>query len=204
MENYILLIQARKSVLVSGQGGCLQLGLGTSRRSRVSIDSREVTKIDKEILIEYSDALARVKLLREQLQKKQEHLDRLRERGYVVADTVTMGKRGKKPLGTAVIIGYPFPESQRASRAYERCYAILMDEEQELLELIGDVEEYIAGIDKVEIRNIMTLYYVENMSWVQVAHRMNDLYKDRIYKGKMRCYTDSSCRCKHDYYLEKN
>ncbi|MBW4847963.1 MAG: hypothetical protein KZY87_20590 [Lachnospiraceae bacterium] len=164
----------------------------------------EVTEIDKEVLIEYSDALARVQLLREQLQKKQDHLDRLRERGYVVADTVTRGKRGKKPLGTAVIIGYPFPESRRTAMAYERSYAILMDEEQELLELINRVEEYIAGVDKVEIRNIMTLYYVEGLNWVQVAHRMNDLYKDQIYKGKMRCFTDDSCRLKHDYYLEKN
>jgi len=161
-----------------------------------------VTGIDKEILIEYSDALARVKLLREQLQKKQDHLDRLKEQGYMVADTVTRGKRGKKPLGTAVIVGYPFPESQKTARAYERSHAILMDEEQELLELISQVEEYIAGVDKVEIRNIMTLYYVEGLNWVQVAHRMNDLYKDQIYKGKMRCYTDDSCRRKHEYYLE--
>lgn len=174
------------------------------RGNREDIDSEEVTEIDRNILIEYSNALARVKLLREQLQKKEDHLDRLRERGYVVADTVTKGKRGKKPLGTAVIIGYPVPESQRAARAYEKSYAILMDEEQELLELIGQVEEYIAEIDKVEIRNIMTLYYVEGLNWVQVAHRMNDLYKDQIYRGRMRCYTDSSCRCKHDYYLEKN
>lgn len=161
-----------------------------------------MTGIDKEILIEYSDALARVKLLREQLQKKQDHLDRLKEQGYMVADTVTRGKRGKKPLGTAVIVGYPFPESQKTARAYERSHAILMDEEQELLELISQVEEYIAGVDKVEIRNIMTLYYVEGLNWVQVAHRMNDLYKDQIYKGKMRCYTDDSCRRKHEYYLE--
>ncbi len=163
-----------------------------------------MTEIDKDILIEYSDALARVKLLREQLQKKEDHLDRLRERGYVVADTVTKGKRGKKPLGTAVIIGYPVPESQKAARAYEKSYAILMDEEQELLELINQVEKYIAGVDKMEIRNIMTLYYVEGLNWVQVAHRMNDLYKDQIYRGKMRCYTDSSCRQKHDRFLEKD
>lgn len=169
-----------------------------------AVDNREVTEIDKNILIEYSDALARVKLLREQLQKKENHLDRLRERGYVVADTVTKGKRGKKPLGTAVIVGYPVPESQKAAKAYERSYAILMDEEQMLLEMINQVEEYIAGIDKVEIRNIMTLYYVENMNWVQVAHRMNDLYKDQISKGKMRCYTEDSCRCKHDRFLEKD
>ncbi|MTK06523.1 MAG: hypothetical protein F8N38_05470 [Hungatella sp.] len=67
-----------------------------------------MTKIDKNILIEYSDALARVKILREQLQKKEDHLDRLREHGYVVADTVTKGKRGKKPLGTAVIMGIQY------------------------------------------------------------------------------------------------
>ena len=163
-----------------------------------------MTEIDKNILIEYSDALARVKLLREQLQKKEDHLDRLRERGYVVADTVTKGKRGKKPLGTAVIVGYPVPESQRAAKAYERSYAILIDEDQMLLEMINQVEEYIAGIDKVEIRNIMTLYYVENMNWVQVAHKMNDMYKDQVSKGKIRCYTDGSCRRKHDYYLENN
>jgi len=162
-----------------------------------------VTEIDKDILIEYSDALVRVKILREQLQKKQDHLDRLRDRG-VVADIVTRGKKGKKPLGALVIMGYPLPESQRAARAYERSYALLMDEEQELLELIGQVEEYIAGVDKVEIRNIMTLYYVENLNWVQVAHRMNDLYKEQIFKGKMRCYTDSSCRQKHDRFLEKD
>jgi len=160
--------------------------------------------VDKDILIEYSDALARVKLLREELQKKKDHLDRLKERGYMAADTVTRGKRGKKPLGIVVITGYPIPESQRAARAYEKSCAILMNEEQELLELIVQVEEYIAGIDKVEIRNIMTLYYVEDLNWVQVAHRMNDLYKDQIYRGKMRCYTDSSCRCKHDRFLEKD
>lgn len=39
-------------------------------------------------------------------------------------------------------------------------------------------QEYIAGINKVEIRNIMDLDYVDNLNWVQVAHRMNDLYKD--------------------------
>ncbi len=40
--NYILLIQIRKGVLVSIKGGCLQLEYGTSRRSRASIDRREV------------------------------------------------------------------------------------------------------------------------------------------------------------------
>lgn len=74
----------------------------------------------------------------------------------------------------------------------------LMREEQELLELQTQVEEYITGLDDIEIRNIMTLYYVEDMTWIQVAHGMN-----RIYQSKSRCYTADSCRCKHDRFLDK-
>lgn len=155
--------------------------------------------MDKEILVEYADAKARVKLVKEQMEKKQRYLDKLAHSDYVVADTVTYGKRGKKPLGTTKIIGYPFPESQRASRAYERSYKLLMFEEQELLELQTQVEEYIAGLEDIEMRNIMTLYYVDDMNWIQVAHGMN-----RIYQSKSRYYTDSSCRQKHDRFLEKS
>lgn len=153
--------------------------------------------MDKSILIQYSDALARVKLLREHLGKKQRQLDRIGQHGYVVSDSVTLGKRGKKPLGTIRITGYPVSESQRASKEYEKQYENLMKEEQGLLDLQTMVEEYISGIEDIEMRNIMTLYYVEDLpNWVQVAHGMNCLYPKRSY-------TESSCRQKHDRFLEK-
>lgn len=153
--------------------------------------------MDKSILMQYADALARVKLLRKLVGKKQRHLDRIVQCGYVVSDSVTLGKRGKKPLGTIRITGYPVPESQRAYKEYEKQYANLMKEEQVLLELQTMAEEYISGIEDVEIRNIMTLYYVEDLpNWVQVAHGMNCLYPKRNY-------TESSCRQRHDRFLEK-
>lgn len=154
--------------------------------------------MEKEILVNYSDALARVKLLRSQMEKKEKQLDKLRETG-VAADTVSYGKRGKKSLGTTTIVGYPDAKLQRAARAYEKSHAVLLEEEQGLLELITQVEEYIAGITDIKIRNIMTLYYVENMNWVQVAHKMND-----IYVSKKSYFTDGSCRLRHDRFLEKN
>lgn len=154
--------------------------------------------MEKEILVNYSDALARVKLLRKQMERKEKQLDKLRETG-VVADTVSYGKRGKKSLGTATIVGYTDTELQRAARAYEKSYAVLLEEEQGLLELITQVEEYIAGIRDIKIRNIIILYYVEDMNWVQVAHKMND-----IYDGKKLYFTDGSCRLRHDRFLEKN
>lgn len=155
--------------------------------------------MDKFILIQYSDAVARIKLVREEMEKKQRHLERLRDTGYLVSDSVSCGKRGKKPLGTVKITGYPIPEAQQASREYEKQYARLMDEEQELLELQSQVEEYIAEIGDKEMRNILTLYYVDDLNWIQVGHKMNSIYPNR-----RRHYTESSCRQKHDRFLEKN
>lgn len=155
--------------------------------------------IKKSILIQYSDALARVKLLQEELDKKQRHLDRLGRKGYVVSDTVTYGKRGKKPLGTVKVTGYPVRELKRAVKTWEKSQGILEKEKQGLLELIAQVEEYIAGIEDVKMRNIMTLYYVKGLTWVQVAHKMNE-----IYPNSLRDYTESGCRQKHDRFLEKN
>lgn len=155
--------------------------------------------IKKSILIQYSDALARVKLLREELEKKQRHLDLLCKKDYLVADTITLGKKGKKPLGTVKITGTPVREFERAVRTYEKSQAILEKEEQGLLELITQVEEYITGIEDVKMRNIMTLYYVNGLTWIQVAHRMNE-----IYPNSQRYYTSDSCRQKHDYFFRKN
>lgn len=158
----------------------------------------EVMPMDKSILVVYADARARIKLVREQTEKKRRRLEKLEQKGVRVSDSVSCGKRGKKPLGTVRITGYPVPEHDRAKREYEKQYGNLMQEEQEILELQTQVEEYITGLDDIEIRNIMTLYYVEDMTWIQVAHGMN-----RIYQSKGRCYTADSCRCKHDRFLDK-
>lgn len=72
-------------------------------------------------------------------------------------------------------------------------------EKQGLSELIAQEEEYTAGIEDVKMRNIMTLYYVKGLTWVQVAHKMNE-----IYPNSLRDCTESGCRQKHDRFLEKN
>lgn len=152
----------------------------------------------KEILVQYSDKLARVKLLQEQRDKKKKHLDKLSEKGYTVADSVACGRKGRKPLQTVKISGTPYPEINRVIKELRKQDFILEQEEQSLLEDTTRVEEYISGIDDAEIRNLLTLYYVEDLNWVRVAHKMNYLYPKR--KGS---YTADSCRCKHDRFLEK-
>ena len=72
--------------------------------------------VDKSILVVYADARARIKMVREQTEKKRRRLEKLEQKGVRVSDSVSCGKRGKKPLGTVRITGYPVPEHDRAKR----------------------------------------------------------------------------------------
>lgn len=152
----------------------------------------------KYILQEYSDALARVKLIRKSIESLSKEIIQMNTGEYCVSDSVTRGRKGKKPLGTVVIRGIPYLEYYRKTDVLKKRRIHLEKEELELLKLTSMVEEYIAGIQDVEIRNILSLYYIDDLNWVQVAQRMNWMYE------KKRAYTDGGCRRKHDRFLENN
>ena len=61
--------------------------------------------MDKGILIEYADMKEEIKDLRRRIEKIQKELDKLH--GQIVVDSVSCGKKGKKPLGTVKITGRP-------------------------------------------------------------------------------------------------
>lgn len=121
----------------------------------------------------------------------------MNKQGYYVTDSVNRGRKGKKSLGNVTIAGFPHSEYSRLKRILEKRKGVLEEEEQNLLESTGLVEEYISKLDDVEIRNILSLYYVEELTWLQVSFRMNALYR------KKKAYSESSCRQKHDRFLEK-
>lgn len=153
--------------------------------------------MEKHILEQYSDALARVNILKKSIGHIEDKMSKMNKSGYYVTDVTNKGKKGKKPLGTVTIAGFPHEEYEGLSKKLGKRIERLLNEEQKLIELTGEVEGYISGIGDVEIRNIFTLYYVENLTWVQVAHRMNAEYKRKEY-------TENSCRRKHDRYFEKS
>lgn len=152
--------------------------------------------MDKTILSKYSDAKARIKQLRRTIEKLEDRLERLKSTDYgLVSDTVSKGKRGKKPLGTVRITGFDIPKYQKTSEQLKLRKEILRYQETNLLQLTNQVEEFIADIQDIELQNILTLYYIEDLIWVQVAMHMNELYKDRDY-------TTGSCRKKHERFLK--
>lgn len=152
--------------------------------------------MDKNILIEYADMKKEIKDLRRRIEQNKKELSRLN--GQIVMDSVSCGKKGKKPLGTVKITGRPVTAISRKESLLNKRIRRLEELEEELLELTIQVDEYIETIEKSELRIIFRLYYIDDLTWYQVALRMNQNFPKRKVK-----YTEDNCRMRHNRFLEK-
>lgn len=145
--------------------------------------------LDKTILEQYADLIAEREDLRKRI--KATELQILKLADEIVADSVTLGKHGKKPLGRKVIRGNPSPEIEKKRAALQRYKAKLEAAEVMIGEMSEEVEEFIAKIEDSRIRRIFRYRYVDQLTWLQVALRM----------GKH--HTAESCRNAAERYLGK-
>lgn len=152
--------------------------------------------MDKAILIEYADMKEEIKDLRRRIEADRREIGRLMKMS--VADSVTCGKKGRKPLQVVRIQGKPEARIGRKEKALERKIALLEDLEASLLEKQTEVEEYIQQIEKSRIRIMFRLYYIDGLTWEMVAMKMN-----YIFPKKRIPFTKDSCRKLHDRFLEK-
>ena len=152
--------------------------------------------MERNILVEYADMIEEIKDLRRRSQDDQRKIDQLSQ--TIVSDSVTCGKKGKKPLRTVKIKGFPNMEINRRIGLLKKRKAKMMLLESDLLEKQIQVEEYIDGIDKSELRMMFRLYYLDNLTWYQVALQMNQIFPKRRIK-----YTEDSCRMRNKRYFEK-
>ena len=152
--------------------------------------------MDKSVLSEYADMKEEIKDLRRRIAADQKKIDQLQH--TIVSDSVSCGKKGKKPIRTVKIKGFPKAEIERRIALMERRQAKLEMLETDLVEKQLQVEEYIQTIDKSELRIMFRLYYIDSLTWYQVALRMNQMFPKRKIK-----YTDDNCRKRHDRFLEK-
>lgn len=152
--------------------------------------------MDKNVLVEYADMKEEIKDLRRRIEKDRRELERLNK--VVVTDSVTCGKKGKKPLGTVTIRGVSVGSIQRKNAALEKNIALLEESEISLLKKQTQVEEYIQQIEKSELRIMFRLYYIDNLPWYKVAMHMNQIFPKRRIK-----YTEDNCRIRHNRFLGK-
>lgn len=124
--------------------------------------------VSKEILTQYSDLQEEVKEVRERIERTERQIAKIEEEGNVI-DTVSGGSGGIQHFK---IEGFPYPEySRKKSLLYVR-KATLVNLELELTETLNQVEEFIAGVEDSRIRRIITLRFIENLSWNKVADRI--------------------------------
>ena len=121
--------------------------------------------ISKEILIQYSDLQEEVKEVRERINKTEDQIAKIEKDGNVV-DSVCGGNGGIQHFK---IEGFPYPEYSRKKTLLYARKATLASLEMELMETLNQVEEFIAS---VEDSRMITLRFIDNLSWNKVADRI--------------------------------
>ena len=152
--------------------------------------------MEKMILVEYADMKEEIKDLRKRIQKLESEIGRLGN--SIVTDSVSCGKKGKKPLGTVKVSGVPSGLISRKRTTLAARRALLVEREAKLLELMNEAEEYINSIEKSELRMMFEFYYIDDLTWYQVAQRMNHAFPKRRIK-----YTEDNCRMRHNRFLDE-
>lgn len=153
-------------------------------------------EISVRILEQYCELRQEIKDLRERINQGEKHLRKIEEEG-VVSDTVK-GTRKDGTIGPIKITGYPIPERDRVKGMIRKRNAKLHITEEELQEALNAVDDFINQIPQSDLRMIFRFYYIDDMTWPQVALNMNGRFPKRRTK-----YTEDNCRMRHNRYLEK-
>ncbi len=152
--------------------------------------------MDRKILTQYVDMVAEVNDLKRRVDADEKRLTKMEAEGVVV-DTVK-GTRKDGTIGLIRIEGFPEPAYRRMKASAKRRIEKLKTLETELSEIASQVDDFINGIPKSELRMLFRLHYLDDLTWEMVAMRMNYMFPKRKIS-----YTKDSCRMLHNRYLQK-
>ena len=161
----------------------------------IKIETYWNVNLEKSVLIQYCDMQAEIKELRRLIKMTEERLEKIEKEG-AVSDVVSGGMGGIQHF---TVEGFPVPGYTKAKNLLISRKQRLKMKEEELLELTNQAEEYIESIEKSELRIMFRLYYIEGLTWAQVAYRMNNLFPKRKVT-----YTEENCRKRNFRFFEEN
>ena len=146
--------------------------------------------MDKEVLEQYSSLKAEYLDLQDEIRILEKQIRKMETSRCQVSDSVK-GTRPDGTYGSITITGFPVPDYYRRKKLLEKRKANLSKFELQLLELTNDVDDYINSLADSRMRRMIRYKFFDELSWVQVAHRMG---------GK---YTADSCRKQIERFLEE-
>lgn len=146
--------------------------------------------MDSNVLEQYVHLIKEQKELQQEIKMTELQIEELCKE--TVADSVTLGKHGKKPLGRKIIRGTPSPLIDRQRAALRRQKAQMEEKKTEAIELAVEVRKYIDEIEDSRMRRILRFRYLDQLTWQQTANRM----------GKH--HTADSCRMAVERFFKEN
>ena len=135
-----------------------------------------------------------VRDIRRRIDEIERKLNRMIESKEMVSDTVK-GTRSDGIFGSIKITGFPDQEYSKKKQSLKRLKTKLEQTEEELLEMMTNAEEFIESIEDSELRTMFRLYYIDDLTWNQTAHKMNSMFKQRKY-------TEGSCQKKNERFFK--
>lgn len=142
----------------------------------------------KTVLVQYIDLKHEIVEIESRIQRLQDKLKRINDEGNVRYAV----KGGDGGLQTFHIEGFPVAEEDEAKFLLSKNIRILNERKAKAEELVVEVESYINQIDDSRMRRMITLRYIDGLSWWRVAEKMG--------KG----YTEDSCKKQMERFIKSN
>lgn len=125
-------------------------------------------------LKDYTALLQEIKQLDGRIESLRTRIDEMTPRTAPVSDTVTRGKRGKKPLGVVRIEGMQdYSRINKKMQILQNRIAALADLRKRSEQEAAEIEKVILGIEDVDTRRLIGFYCLDGCrTWDEVAERM--------------------------------
>lgn len=124
--------------------------------------------MDKNILAQYDDLLRETKEVEQRLDNVKAEIRRIEDEGEVT-DMVAGGYGGIQHF---TITGFPVPEYKRKKAILRHREIVLNGLKNEIEATINDVQVFINGIEDSHIRRIVSMRYIDGLTWRQIATRI--------------------------------
>mgnify|MGYP000755374062 CR=1 FL=1 len=118
--------------------------------------------MDKNILEQYIELKGEIQDLKDRIDKDERRLAKIEKEG-VVSDTVK-GTRSDGTFGSIRITGYPLPEHDRVKSMIKKRVAKLHILEDDLLNVINEVDDFIEKIPESDLRMMFRFKYLADMT----------------------------------------
>lgn len=144
--------------------------------------------ISKDILRQYADLKQEIKEMRQRIEKLERQIEDIVLNG-TVKDTVTGGLGGIQHF---TIEGIAVPEYAKKQRILLSRKLRLQQMENELDVMVGEVEEFILDIPDSRIRRIITMRFLDGMTWNEVADHIGGMNTEDSVKKMFYRYMESN------------